>query len=121
MESVSDAKYTGLIKRIGKWTMILGIANAVFYLLHDIIGGLNYPGYNWMEQAVSDLTAVDSPAREIAKIFTGLHGALLGAVLDLMRGFNFLLALVLDLADILALHAGLLLSRVLGIFPRCPA
>lgn len=74
MESVSDAKYTGLIKRIGKWTMILGIANAVFYLLHDIIGGLNYPGYNWMEQAVSDLTAVDSPAREIAKIFTGLHG-----------------------------------------------
>ena len=53
MESVSDAKYTGLIKRIGKWTMILGIANAVFYLLHDIIGGLNYPGYNWMEQAVS--------------------------------------------------------------------
>ena len=62
MESASDAKYTGLIKRIGKWTMILGIANAVFYLLHDIIGAMNYPGYKWMEQAVSDLTAEDSPA-----------------------------------------------------------
>ena len=74
MESMSDAKYYGLIRRIGMWTMILGIANAVFYLLHDIVGAMNYPGYKWMEQAVSDLTAEDSPAREIAKIFTGLHG-----------------------------------------------
>ena len=32
----------------------------IFYLLHDIIGALNYPNYNWLKQAVSDLTAVDS-------------------------------------------------------------
>lgn len=74
MESMSDANYYGLIRRIGMWAMILGIANAVFYLLHDIVGAMNYPGYKWMEQAVSDLTAEDSPAREIAKVFTGLHG-----------------------------------------------
>ena len=74
MDSVTDSKYAGLIRRIGWWTLILGIANAVFYLLHDVIGALNYPGYKWMEQAVSDLTAEDSPAREIAKVFTGLHG-----------------------------------------------
>lgn len=74
MESMSDTKYDGLIRRIGMWAMILGIANAVFYLLHDIVGAMNYPGYKWMEQAVSDLTAEDSPAREIAKVFTGLHG-----------------------------------------------
>lgn len=74
MESMSDTKFDGLIRRIGMWAMILGIANAVFYLLHDIVGAMNYPGYKWMEQAVSDLTAEDSPAREIAKVFTGLHG-----------------------------------------------
>ena len=78
MDSISGEKrnemYAGLIQRIGWWAMILGIANAVFYLLHDVIGTMNYPGYKWMEQAVSDLTAEDSPAREIAKIFTGLHG-----------------------------------------------
>ena len=74
MENDSDIKYEGLIRRIGLWTMILGITSAVFYLLHDVIGAMNYPGYNWMEQAVSDLTAEDSPVREIAGIFTGLYG-----------------------------------------------
>jgi len=74
IENVSDIRYDGLIRRIGCWTMILGIANAVFYLLHDVVGALNYPGYNWIEQAVSDLTAEDSPSRNIAEIFTGLYG-----------------------------------------------
>ncbi len=74
MEAVMDSKYAGLIRRIGTWTMILGILNLVFYILHDVIGAMNYSGYKWMEQAVSDLTAEDSPVRETAKIFTGLHG-----------------------------------------------
>ena len=74
MENINDSKYEGLIRRMGWWTMILGIANAVFYLLHDVIGAMNYPGYDWMKQAVSDLTAEDSPAREIAEVFTGLYG-----------------------------------------------
>lgn len=74
MGNTVDTDYTGLIRRIGKWTLILGIANLVFYLMHDVIGAINYPGYKWMEQAVSDLTAEDSPVRETAKIFTSLHG-----------------------------------------------
>lgn len=69
-----ESNYNGLVRRIGWWILFLGIANAIFYLLHDVIGALNYPGYQWTEQAVSDLTAEDSPAREIAKTFTGLHG-----------------------------------------------
>ena len=61
-------------KRIGIWTLICGILNVVFYLLHDIIGAMNYPGYDRMSQAVSDLTATDAPSREIAGAFTSVHG-----------------------------------------------
>lgn len=37
-----------------------GMIGAVFYLLHDVVGAGSYPGYNWMSQAVSDLTATDA-------------------------------------------------------------
>lgn len=56
----------------------------VFYLLHDIIGAMNYPGYNWLSQAVSDLTATDATSFVIAsgyvtvyKIFSCLCCAIL--------------------------------------------
>lgn len=58
-------------------TLVCGTLAIPFYFLHDIIGGANYPGYHWMEQAVSDLTATDAPSFVIAngyvtvyKIFT---------------------------------------------------
>jgi len=56
------------------WLLISGILNAVFYLLHDCIGARFYPGYNWMAQAVSDLTATDAPSRLIASELTKIHG-----------------------------------------------
>lgn len=56
------------------WLLICGILNAVFYLLHDCIGARFYPGYNWMAQAVSDLTAIDAPSRLIASELTKIHG-----------------------------------------------
>jgi hypothetical protein len=45
---------------------LTGIIGAFFYTLHDFIGRYNYPGYKWLEQAVSDLTAVNAPSRIIA-------------------------------------------------------
>ncbi len=52
------------------WILICGILNVVFYLLHDCIGARFYPGYNWMAQAVSDLTVdgeiIDDKAEDIA-------------------------------------------------------
>lgn len=48
------------------WFSLIGVFQLLFYLLHDIIGSINYPGYNWIYQAVSDLTANDSPSRVIA-------------------------------------------------------
>lgn len=56
------------------WLLICGILNSVFYLLHDCIGARFYPGYNWMAQAVSDLTATDAPSRLIASELTKIHG-----------------------------------------------
>ena len=63
-----------LLKRIKIWILICGILSVVFYLLHDIIGAMHYPGYKWMEQAVSDLTATDAQSFAIAKGYTTIHG-----------------------------------------------
>ena len=57
------------------WTLVLicGILAVITYLLHDIIGACNYPGYRWMEQAVSDLTATDAPSFPIASGIITVH------------------------------------------------
>ena len=49
-------------KKLINWLCLSGVFSIVFYLLHDIVGAMNYPGYNWMSRAVSDLTATDSPS-----------------------------------------------------------
>ena len=54
-----------LKKRMCKWAIVCGIMALVFYILHDLIGGLYYPDYEWMKQAVSDLTALDAPSYQI--------------------------------------------------------
>lgn len=56
-------KYIKLIN----WLCLTGVLGAVFYLLHDIIGANHYPGYHWMSQAVSDLTALSSPSFMISR------------------------------------------------------
>ena len=51
-----------------------GVVGLVFYLMHDVIGAMNYPGYQWMSQAVSDLTATDAPSYTIASGFSNVYG-----------------------------------------------
>lgn len=60
-------------KKLINWLALSGIFSIVFYLLHDIVGAMNYPGYNWMSQAVSDLTATDSPSFVIASGFVTVY------------------------------------------------
>jgi hypothetical protein len=50
-----------------------GVAAAVFYFLHIYFGIQNYPNYNGLSQAVSDLTAVDAPSFAIASRFSSLY------------------------------------------------
>ena len=60
-------------KKLINWLCLSGIISVIFYLLHDIVGAMNYPGYNWMRQAVSDLTATDSPSFVIASGFVTVY------------------------------------------------
>ncbi|MGI6767708.1 MAG: DUF998 domain-containing protein [Bacilli bacterium] len=55
------------------WFCLLGVFQLLFYLLHDVIGALNYPGYNWLNQAVSDLTSADAPSRFIAGSLSNIY------------------------------------------------
>ena len=50
-----------------------GIISVIFYLLHDVIGGVNYKDYNWMSQAVSDLTSINAPSFYIANKYLTIY------------------------------------------------
>ncbi|MDO5475286.1 MAG: DUF998 domain-containing protein [Candidatus Saccharibacteria bacterium] len=61
-------------KKLINWLCLTGILAALFYLLHDIIGGMNYPGYDWKAQAVSDLTASDALSFAVASGLSAIYG-----------------------------------------------
>lgn len=61
-------------KKLCRVFCLSGILGFIFYILHDIIGAMNYPGYKWTSQAVSDLTATDAPSFAIANGFSSVHG-----------------------------------------------
>lgn len=60
-------------KKLINWLCLSGVLSVIFYLLHDVVGAMNYPEYNWMSQAVSDLTATDSPAFVIASGYVTIY------------------------------------------------
>jgi len=62
------------MKKIVKLLPLFGVAGVVFYFLHVLFGTLFYEGYNPMAQAVSDLTASNSPSKNIAMPFSVLYG-----------------------------------------------
>ena len=51
-----------------------GVIGVVFYFLHVTLGARFYEGYNPMAQAISDLTASNSPSKGIAMVFSILYG-----------------------------------------------
>jgi hypothetical membrane protein len=53
---------------------LFGVIGVFFYFLHVLLGTLFYEGYNPMAQAISDLTASNSPSKNIAMIFSILYG-----------------------------------------------
>lgn len=46
----------------------------VCYLMHDILGSINYKGYDPLTQAVSDLTAENAPSLWISRPLSALYG-----------------------------------------------
>jgi hypothetical membrane protein len=53
---------------------LFGLFGVLFYFLHIAFGNIFYKGYNPFAQAISDLTASNSPSRNIASIFSFIYG-----------------------------------------------
>lgn len=58
------------------WLSLSGLIATIFYALYIIEGTKNYPGYNWIQQAVSDLTAIEAPSYIAASRYTSIYGSL---------------------------------------------
>ena len=56
------------------WLGLLGLISLLSYITAVVFSPLAYPGYNWMSQAVSDLSAVDSPSKMLWNQLSSLHG-----------------------------------------------
>ncbi len=53
-------------KKLINWLCLSGVVSLIFYILHAVVGARYYPGYDWMSQAVSDLTAINAPSFRVA-------------------------------------------------------
>lgn len=73
--------YTLQKRTLIHWLGLLGIASLVSYLLAVVFSPSAYPGYNWMAQAVSDLSALDAPSRQLWLKLSCFYG--IGAVVSL--------------------------------------
>ena len=45
--------------------LMCGVVSTVLYILIDLIGGLNYDGYSFANQAISELGAIGAPSKPI--------------------------------------------------------
>jgi len=53
-----------------------GAMAVIVYVLHVVIGGILWQGYNHLQQPISDLTATGSPIKDLMLIFTTSYGIL---------------------------------------------
>jgi len=63
-------------KKIARLLLLSGIFAVIFYALHIVIGSMNYPGYNHLTQAISDLTGEGAPSQAIASVFSTIYAIL---------------------------------------------
>ena len=53
---------------------LLGLISLISYSVAVIFAPLAYPGYNWLTQAVSDLSASDAPSLMLWNQLSSLYG-----------------------------------------------
>lgn len=61
-------------RKLINWLGLTGVAALVSYTLAVVISPSAFPGYNWMEQAVSDLSAETAPSRILWNQIAALYG-----------------------------------------------
>lgn len=69
MNTISRSANRTLINWIG----LLGVIALISYAAAVIFSPLDYPGYNWMKQAVSDLSAENAPSKMLWKQLASLY------------------------------------------------
>lgn len=60
-------------KKLINWLCLSGIVSLMFYHLHAAIGSMYYPDYNWLSQAVSDLTATNADSFVVASSYITIY------------------------------------------------
>ena len=61
-------------KSLVNWLGLLGVASLVSYAVAVVFAPLTYPSYDWKSQAVSDLSAVNSPSLMLWNQLSSLYG-----------------------------------------------
>ena len=61
-------------RKLINWLGLTGVVALLSYALAVIIAPSAFPGYNWMEQAVSDLSAENAPSRMLWNQIAALYG-----------------------------------------------
>ena len=57
--------------------LLSGIASSVVYIVADVLGALRYPGYSYLDQTISELSALGAPTRPFMLAVFGVYPALL--------------------------------------------
>jgi len=60
-------------KPLIQWLGLLGVISLISYTSAVVFSPLAYPGYNWMEQAVSDLSATNAPSKMLWSQLASLY------------------------------------------------
>ena len=61
-------------RKLINWLGLTGIIALISYTAAVVFSPAAYPGYNWMEQAVSDLSAENAPSRMLWNQIAALYG-----------------------------------------------
>ena len=56
------------------WLGLLGVVSLISYTVAVVFSPMAYPGYNWMSQAVSDLSANNAPSKMLWNRLASLYG-----------------------------------------------
>lgn len=57
-----------------QWLGLLGVVSLLSYTIAVVFSPLAYPDYNWMKQAVSDLSAENAPSKLLWNQLSSLYG-----------------------------------------------
>lgn len=61
-------------RKLINWLGLLGVVSLLSYTAAVVFAPLGYPGYDWMSQAVSDLSAANAPSKALWDQLSSLYG-----------------------------------------------